>query len=79
MRMPRDPFERGSGAGEFLGFLLVALISAGAFFYVSSDHRQSLARVVSMEGSGGIAAVADEPAIDATITASVPLPTSRPD
>lgn len=79
----RRTYEREGGGGEFLGFVLVAIVSAVAFLYFGSARPPSLARVVSMQN------VAPDSALTVSSTrsastrsasqAAVPTPTPRPD
>lgn len=84
MRRQTEQFERGVGAGELLGFLLVVAISAWAFLYVGSSSTPSVARVVSMhdtvalgDRTGSIAPAGPESGSKAE--SGAPIPTPRPD
>jgi hypothetical protein len=74
--------ERGAGAGEFLAFVLVVILSACAFFVVSSSRTPSVARVVSMEDARPLdeqtASISDTSPENPQL-AAVPIPTPRPE
>jgi hypothetical protein len=79
MRRRVDFREDSTGGGEFLAFMLVAALSAGAFVVVGSDRPAPKARVVSMED-----ALQDRTATVSAVDAvqprpsTVPLPSPRP-
>lgn len=80
MRRRVDFQDDRTGGGEFLAFVLVVLLSAGAFMFVGSEQPPPRARVVSMED-----ALQDRtPTVSAVGTeqprpSAVPVPSPRPE
>jgi len=78
MRKRTEPSEPNKGVGELLAFVLVAGVSACAFFAVGSNRPPPVARVVSMAQTSDDRTSSVPAPLREMRLSEVPVPTPRP-